>query len=305
MRKAKALLKSLVARENGSQSKHSSMNSDDHLRSLKESNSHPGNFHVTNPFASDVETLSRLSARAETATDDLIASMFLDVTSDNVFNAEQSSQMAHTSRPNSSQASPNRANFVDGPTINLDSVWPSLDASLIAWENKLNSNREQKVSSNISEWVQSRSVGTTLGRATPELSIREEPLGSGVPVFSADKNPFVDTSVTPTGSQLGKEKTKIEVDPLTYTFNKSLLLGPSTLRLERTINSRCSRPDSDVISPSSTITRGINKTEAIREDFGQSLTQLKQEQAKLTQDNNAHAQRTEVLMKEMAELKKD
>ena len=41
----------------------------------------------------------------------------------------------------------------------------------------------------------------------------------------------------------------------------------------------------------------INETEALREDFGQSLTQLKQMQAKLMQENDEHAQRAEVLMK--------
>ena len=96
------------------------MNSDEHLRSLKESNSQPSNFHVTNPFASDEAALSRLSARAETATSDQISSMFLDVMSDNVSNDKQSSQMSHSRQPNSSQASSNSANFLDGPAINLD-----------------------------------------------------------------------------------------------------------------------------------------------------------------------------------------
>ena len=77
MRKAKALFKSFVTRGNSSQSSQSSMNSGEieYWRSLNESDRQPGNFHVTNPFA-DVEELSRLSARAEIATDDMVASMF-------------------------------------------------------------------------------------------------------------------------------------------------------------------------------------------------------------------------------------
>ena len=58
-----------------------------------------------------------------------------------------------------------------------------------------------------------------------------------------------------------------------------------------------------VASPSS-ITRSIQETEAIKEDFGKSLAQLKQVLAKLMQENNDHAQRAEVLMKEMDEMRK-
>ena len=39
-------------------------------------------FHATNPFASEVEVLSRLSTRDENVSDDVIANMFLDAMSD-------------------------------------------------------------------------------------------------------------------------------------------------------------------------------------------------------------------------------
>ena len=69
MRKTKTLFKSLLAPENKSQSKRPSMNSDEikHLRSLNESKWQRSVLHVTNPFASDVDALSRHSAPAETA----------------------------------------------------------------------------------------------------------------------------------------------------------------------------------------------------------------------------------------------
>ena len=44
--------------------------------------------------------------------------------------------------------------------------------------------------------------------------------------------------------------------------------------------------------------------EATREDLGRSMAQLKQVQAKLVQENGDHAQRAEVLMKEMDEFRR-
>ena len=58
------------------------------------------------------------------------------------------------------------------------------------------------------------------------------------------------------------------------------------------------------MSPGSTITRGIKETETLREDFGQSVAQLKQVDAKLTQENKDHAQRAGVMVKEIDELRK-
>ena len=108
MRKAKALFKSWITRGNSGLSSQSSMNSGEieHLKSWNESNRQTNSFHVTNPFASDVEELSRLSARAEIAAEDMIASRLLcDVMSDNVSIADQNSQMAYFSQLNSSRAS--------------------------------------------------------------------------------------------------------------------------------------------------------------------------------------------------------
>ena len=111
----------------GSQSRQPSINSGEieHLKSLNESDKQQSVFHVTNLFASDVEELPRLSARAEIATHDMIANMFFyNVMSDNVSNAEQISQMAFSSIPNSSRAYSDIANLADGTAKNLGSVWP-------------------------------------------------------------------------------------------------------------------------------------------------------------------------------------
>ena len=56
-------------------------------------------FHSTNPSASDVEELQKLSVHVERVTDDLNAIMFLDeVMSDNVSNVEQNLQIAQVSQ---------------------------------------------------------------------------------------------------------------------------------------------------------------------------------------------------------------
>ena len=305
MKKAKALFKSWVTRGNSNQSSPSSMKSGEieYLKSLNESNRQSSGFHATNPFASDVEELSRLCARAEIAADDIIANMFLyDVMSDNMSNAEQNSQMAYISQLNSSRASSDSAYFVNGTAMNCGSVWPPVNNSAIAWADWPNSNVEQATSSDISKWVENMNAGTAFGEITPQVSLDVDPLGSGVPVFAASRNAVADTASTPSGNQLGKRETAKEVNQ-NYTFTTPPLLDLSTFRLECTATPQDSGSGS-VASSSSTITRGIKETEAINEDLGRSMAQLKQVQAELSQENSDHAQRAEVLMKEVEELRR-
>ena len=191
MKKAKALFKSWVTRGNSSQSSPSSMKSGEieYLKSLNESNRQSSGFHATNPFASDVEELSRLSARAEIAADDMIANMFLyDVMSDNMSIADQNSQMAYFSQLNHSRASSDSANFVNGTAMNCGNVWPPMNNSAIDWGDWPNSNGEQAKSSDISKWVENMNAGTAFGEITPQTSLDVDPLGSGVPVFAASRN---------------------------------------------------------------------------------------------------------------------
>ena len=191
MKKAKALFKSWVTRGNSNQSSPSSMKSGEieYSKSLNESNRQSSGFHATNPFASDVEELSRLSARAEIAADDMIANMFLyDVMSDNVSIADQNSQMAYFSQLNHSRASSDSANFVNGTAMNCGNVWPPMNNSAIDWGDWPNSNGEQAKSSDISKWVENMNAGTAFGEITPQMSLDVDPLGSGVPVFAASRN---------------------------------------------------------------------------------------------------------------------
>ena len=88
------------------------------------------------------------------------------------------------------------------------------------------SRTEQTTISNIKEWVENMSVGMTLGSVTPGLSTGADPLGSGVPVFSASNKSFVSTAVTTSGNQLGKRKTRMQVNPKD-TVASPPLLGPA------------------------------------------------------------------------------
>ena len=237
MRKAKALLKSWVNRGNSGQSSQSSMNSGEieDLKSWNESNRQTNSFHVTNPFACDVEELSRLSAHAEIAAEDMIASRLLcDVMSDNVSIADQNSQMAYFSQLNYSRASSDSANFVSGTAMNCGSVWPPVNNSAIDWGDCPISNGEQDTSSDISKWVENMNAGMAFGKITPKVSLDVDPLGSGVPVFAASRNAVADTASTPSGNQLGKLETVKEVNLHNYTFTTPPLLGPSTFQIEDT-----------------------------------------------------------------------
>ena len=108
-------------------------------------------------------------------------------------------------------------------------------------------------------------------------------------MFRANENTVADNAVTPSGNQLGKRKTRKVVNLQNNTYTTPPLLGPSTLRLKRTLTSQ-QFGSGDIVSPGSTTTRGIKETEDLRQDFGHTMWQLKQMQAKPTQENSDHAQ---------------
>ena len=262
-------------------------------------------FHATNPFANNIEELHTLSTQAEIAPLDITADLFLDdVMSDNVSNIEQNSQIARTSQANSSKMSFDSTELANATPMNHTNVWPPLNTSVIVTGDWPNSNREVATSSDISKWVENMNVGMTLGEITPHLGTNADPLGSGVPVFDSSRNTLGDTAIAPSESQPGKRKTRKGITLQNYASTTPPLLGPSTLRLERTATLQHSDAGS-AASPNSTIARGIKETEAIREDFGRSMEQLKRVQVKLAQENTDHVRRAEVLVMEVEELRKE
>ena len=146
--------------------------------------------------------------------------------------------------------------------------------------------------------------GHDFGRNHTHLSTSVDPLDSGAPAFGTKGDTLEDTAVVPSGTQLGKRKTRKEVALPNYALTTPPLMNPSTLQLERTTTSQDSDASS-VVSPNSTIARGIKETEAIREDFGRNMEQLKQVQVKLAQENNNHVRQAETLVIEMETLRKE
>ena len=276
----------------------------EYLIPLNEASWESDGFHATNPFARDIEELSTLSTQAEIATPEVIADIFLDnLMSDNLSNVEQNSRIAQSSQQSSSQASSDSAELANETPMNRNNVWPPLNTSVIMTGDWPNSNRELATSSDISKWVENMNVGMTLGEITPHLGTSVDPLDSGAPAFGTKEDTLEDTAVVPLGTQLGKRKTRKEVALPNYALTTSPLMNPSTLQLERTKTSQHSDAGS-MASPNSTIARGIKETEAIREDFGRNMEQLKQVQVKLAQENNNHVRQAETLVMEMETLRK-
>ena len=262
-------------------------------------------FHATNPFANNIVELHTLSTQAEIAPLDMIANLFLDdVMSDNVSNIEQNSQIAHAGQANSSKMSFDSTELANETPMNHANVWPPLNTFVIVTGDWPNSNREVATSSDISKWVENMNVGMTLGEITPHLGTSADPPGSRAPVFDNNRNTLDNTAMAPSESQPGKRKTRKGVTLQNYASTTPPLLGPNTLRLEHTATPQHSNAGS-AASPNSTIARGIKETEAIREDFGRSMEQLKRVQVKLAQENTDQVRRAEALVMEVEELRKE
>ena len=220
----------------------------EYLLFVSETSLESSEFYATNPFANNIEELHTLSTQAEIAPLDMSVDLFLDdVMSDNVSNIEQNSQIAHTGQANSSKMSFDSTELANETPMNYTNVWPPLNTSVIVTGDWPNSNREVATSSDISMWVENMNVGMTLGEITPHLGTSADPLGSGVPVFDSSRNTLGDTAITPSESQPGKRKTRKGVTLQNYVSTTPPLLGPSTLRLERTATPQHSDTGSTMI----------------------------------------------------------
>ena len=113
------------------------------------------------------------------------------------------------------------------------------------------------------------SASVTSRSDTPILSVGMDYLDHATPVFSASRNPCRHPEYY--GNSGGKVKEKRILWGTHFVRHHSNL---SADLLELLLSSRLGSV------ADSTIIRGFKKTEAIKEIFGQSLVQLKQEQAK-------------------------
>ena len=102
-----------------------------------------GDFHATNPFGNEVETMIRWDTLTENLLKSTIADMFSELMSHYIPNLEQNAETtAAAERPGSSPASPDSTNPVDGAGNTTQNIaWPPLevtDCSLEEWPNSNN-----------------------------------------------------------------------------------------------------------------------------------------------------------------------
>ena len=153
-----------------------------------------GNFHATNPFGNEMETMTRW----ETLTENLLESTIADMFSELIFNyipnsVKMQKKTAAAEQPSSSPASPDSTNPVDeAENTTLNNAWPPLevtDYSLRGWPN---SNNKPLCEISTAEEAASRDSDIATPVAAPSTpSIHGNPSGSNTLINSADRNPFL------------------------------------------------------------------------------------------------------------------
>ena len=99
--------------------------------------------------------------------------------------------------------------------------------------------------------------------------------------------------------------TQVEDNPLRYVFrtppSRKVNLAPEgTNSSNYTPNSRASADT----APDSTVTKITKESQAVREDFRNSLAHLSQVHSRLSRDNTEHVMRPDVIMRDMDEMRK-
>ena len=144
--------------------------------------------------------------------------------------------------------------------------------------------------------------------------IKKNPLGSHALDINAnrnDQNPFLSGYAQKTGPSTApaqpndNQPTQTEDNPLRYVFrtppSRNLDLAPRRMdRLDHTPNSRASMET----APDSTVTKVTKESQAVREEFRNSLAQLSQVHSRLSRENTEHVIRADVIMRDMDEMRK-
>ena len=150
-------------------------------------------FHATNPFGNEIETMIRWDTLTENLPESTIADMFSELMFDYIPNSEQNTEItAAAERPGSSPASPDSTNPVDGAgNSTQNDAWPPLevtDCSLEEWPNS-NNNPLCEIVTTEEDALQHSSV-TTPVTAPRTPMIHRNPSGSHASTNSTDRNPF-------------------------------------------------------------------------------------------------------------------
>ena len=188
-------------------------------------------------------------------------------------------------------------------------LWKSLtEVSLNGW---LNSNNRPtcEPSTSIQAVAQDCDIATPMAtHRTPEIC--REPLGSQALIISGDRNPFLSGCAQPGAPTKALSKpaenppTPVEDNPLRYTFRTPSTTGPSFNPSNPVLISIPSSKASAETGPDSTVTKIRKESQAAREAFRSSLTQLSQVHSRLAWENSEHVLRADVIIRDIDELKK-
>ena len=277
----------------------------------REANATTSDFHATNPFRRETETTIEQN---ECRLDSAIGAMLSEIMSDYIPSQEQNTEIAvATSQPNSSRASPDSTNPQDdAETTRQRNTWPPLEVTDYSLENWPNSNQGPIHEPSTADTPIEQNDTLATPQADPRTMVVErKPSGSQEMTNSADRNPFRSGYALPavpakTSSKSGENlKTTVRENPLRYVFRTPPSAGPKVnyANASRTSHTPSSQASDDT-NLDSTITKARKETQAIREDFQNSLAQLAQVQTKLARENNEHEMRTDMIMKDMDELRR-
>ena len=194
-----------------------------------------------------------------------------------------------------------------------NNTWPPLEVTEYSLREWPNSNNKPLCEIDTTEEAASQDSNVTTPVAAFRTPlIQRNPSGSHALTNSADRNPFLigytqrgNTSKT-SNEPSKNQSTQIEDNPLRYVFrtppSRNLNICPGNIeRSNYTPNSRVSAET----APDSTITKIQNESQAVREDFRNSLAQLSQVHSRLARENGEHAMRADVTMRDMDEMRKD
>ena len=219
---------------------------------------------------------------------------------------------AATNQPSSSRTLPCSTHTLDGTeTTKQNNAWPPLEVTDCSLEGWSNSNHESKCDPSTIEGAITPTNDNVTPTAAPRTpAVRRDPSGSQKSTSSIDRNPFFSgyTKTRPLTKAPKEPNEKppvaVEENPLRYLFRTppagNANFGPNNIRESTcTPNSRTSA-ETALDSP---ITKVRKESQAVREDFRNSLAQLSQVHSRLAQQNSEHAMRADVIMRDMDEMR--
>ena len=277
----------------------------------------PKNFHVTNPFGNIVGDATRWETLTNNSPEPTITDMFLEFMSDYISSTDQNTEMTTTAEQLGwSQASPDSTNPVDSTrNITRNNAWPPLEVTDYSIEEWPNSNKKPQYETSAAEETASQNSNHSTPVAAPRTPlVKKNPLGSHALDVNAnrnDQNPFLSGYAqkagpsTAPGQPNDDQPTQTEDNPLRYVFrtppSRNLDLAPRRMdRLDHTPYSRASMET----APDSTVTKITKESQAVKEEFRNSLAQLSQVHSRLSRENTEHVIRADVIMGDMDEMRK-